>query len=167
MGWTGRPVTPVVSALPILILVVGVTDVVHFLVRFHELRGDRDRLADVVLEVTRDVGPPTTVTALTSSLGFLSFLAGPIPNLRDFGVFAAVGILGAWLTTFTLLPLVLSRRGARFQPRVRPAFVAGDRCSRCSTASHHRRAALVGVSPRSLPDSPCSAYRASRCGTTA
>ncbi len=143
MGWTGRPVTPVVSTLPILILVVGVTDVVHFLVRLHELRGDGDRLADVTLEVARDVGPPTTVTALTSALGFLSFLAGPIPNLRDFGVFAAVGILGAWLTTFTLLPLVLARRGDRFQPRARPSFVAGDRLLAVLHRFAHRRAALV------------------------
>jgi predicted RND superfamily exporter protein len=127
MGWTGRPITPVSSTLPILILVVGVTDAVHFLVRAYELRGTRGSLEETLLEVAREVGPPTTVTALTSALGFLSFLAAPMPNLREFGVFAAIGILGAWLLSFSLLPVALVRLPRILRAPRSAAFGWGDR----------------------------------------
>jgi predicted RND superfamily exporter protein len=143
MGWTGRPITPVVSTLPILILVVGLTDALHFLVRVHDLRRSRTNLRDVVLEVAQEVGRPTTVTAVTSSLGFLSFLAGPIPALREFGVFAAIGILGAWLLTFTWIPLALTRFGIRSPLRTAPAFALGDRLLAGIHAMAHRRAPLI------------------------
>jgi predicted RND superfamily exporter protein len=126
MCWAGRPLSPVVSTMPILILVVGVTDAVHLLVRVFELRHQHDRMDDVVRSVVRDVGSPTTVTAITSALGFLSFLAGRIPNLRDFGIFAAVGILACWLTTFTFVPACIVLLRDRTRPRTPPAFALGE-----------------------------------------
>lgn len=127
MGWIGRPVTPVSSTLPILILVVGITDALHFLVRVRELTPARGSARDAILEVAREVGVPTTVTAVTSALGFLSFLAGPLPNLRDYGLFAAVGILGAWLLTFTLVPIALARWPGALPREAPPLFALGDR----------------------------------------
>jgi predicted RND superfamily exporter protein len=127
IGWTGRPITPVTSTLPVLILVVGVTDVVHFLVRARELSAAGSRPTEILLEVAREVGTPTSWTALTSALGFLSFLAGSLPNLRDFGVFASVGIAGAWLLTFTLLPAALMRFPSLLHGELSPAFRHGDR----------------------------------------
>jgi predicted RND superfamily exporter protein len=146
MSWTDRPLTPVLSVMPILILVVGITDAVHFLVRFHDLRTSRAELTSVIRNVVREVGPPTTVTALTASFGFLSFLAARLPNLRDFGLLAAVGVMGAWVTTFTLMPIVLARLGRSIRLRSRPAFNLGDRVllSARRVAWKHARV-IVGV----------------------
>ena len=135
--------TPVVSTLPILILVVGVTDALHFLIRAGDLQRESRGTRDVVLEVAREVGPPTTVTALTASIGFLSFLAGPIPALREFGVFAALGILGAWLLTFTLIPLGLERCRPRTPARLPLAARAAEGLLRAAHGLAHRRSALV------------------------
>jgi predicted RND superfamily exporter protein len=127
MGWFGRPITPISAMLPVLILVVGMTDVLHFLVRVYDLRESHGSLDEVVRAVSREVGPPTTVTALTSALGFLSLLAGRIPIIQDFGVFAAVGIVLGWALTFSLVPVVVVRRRLRVQPQRPPAFRLGDR----------------------------------------
>jgi predicted RND superfamily exporter protein len=146
MGWTDRPLTPVVSVMPILILVVGITDSVHFLVRFHDLRSPTRELARVIGDVVREIGPPTTVTALTASLGFLSFLAARLPNLRDFGLLAAFGVMGAWVTTFTLMPIALTYLGGSIRLRSRPAFVLGDRVLLSARRVAWKRAsAIVGV----------------------
>lgn len=145
MGWTGRPITPVSSTLPILILVVGVTDAVHFLVRVHELRGTRGSLEETLLDVAEEVGPPTTVTALTSALGFLSFVAAPMPNLREFGVFAAIGILGAWLLSFSLIPVALARLPRLFRARRSAAFRLGDRVLASVHRRAHRHALPIGL----------------------
>jgi hypothetical protein len=143
MCWIGRPITPIVSTMPILILVVGITDAVHFLVRVHDLRASVASLHEVVLRVAREVGAPTTVTAFAAALGFLSFLAARIPNLRDFGVFASVGILGAWLTTFTLIPAALACFGVRARPRPSAAFALADRALEVLRGFARRRAWLV------------------------
>jgi predicted RND superfamily exporter protein len=151
MCWTGRPVTPVVSVMPILILVVGITDAVHFLVRVHDLQPTRESLREVLRRVAREVGTPTTVTAFTAALGFLSFVAARIPNLRDFGVFAALGILGAWLTTFTLLPAAIALFGAGLRPSASPAFALGDRVLEGIRGFARRRARTVlGVAAAGL-----------------
>lgn len=67
------------------------------------------------------------MTALTASLGFLSFLAGPIPIVRDFGVAAAVGVMGGWLLTFGLIPVLAMLRRSDAPRSVPPAFALGNR----------------------------------------
>jgi hypothetical protein len=143
MCWAGRPLSPVLSTMPILILVVGVTDAVHLLVRVHELHHVGQRLDDVVRAVVQDVGPPTTVTAITSALGFLSFTAGRVPNLRDFGTFAAVGILGCWLTTFTFTPASILLLRVRVRPGAPRSFALGDAALECARMLSVRKSHLV------------------------
>ncbi len=127
MGWLGRPISPMTSVLPILILVVGVTDAVHFLVRVFDLRGTRSEVREVVLRVADEVGPPTSMTALTSALGFLSLLTGRIPSIQDFGLFAAIGIAAAWVLTFSLIPISVAFLRMRLRPQPPPAFTIGSR----------------------------------------
>jgi len=143
MGWLGRPLTPVVTTLPVLVLVVGITDAIHYLVRVHDLAGSIPERRELVRIVAREVGPPTTVAAVTSALGFLSFLAGPLPALRDFGVFAAVGILGAWFATFTLIPIAVASARVRLPTATPAPFVYGDRLLSAVHQGAHRRAPWV------------------------
>lgn len=145
MGWLGRPLTPVITTLPVLVVIVGVTDAIHFLVRVYDRHAHAPSRRDLVLDVVHEVGPPTSVTAVTSALGFLSFLAGPLPALREFGLFAAMGIIGAWLVTFTAIPIALIRL---WLPRAAihpPAFRVGDRALASVQATGHRRAGVVAV----------------------
>jgi predicted RND superfamily exporter protein len=129
--------------MPILILVVGITDAIHLLVRFCDLQSSRGSRQEVLEEVVREIGPPTTVTALTAALGFLSFLAARLPNLQDFGILAAFGVLAAWFTTFTLLPAALLRLGSRVRLRVPPAFALGERLLDAVRGVASRRARIV------------------------
>ncbi len=155
MGWTGRVLSPVSSMLPVLIVVIGVTDAVHFLVRVTDLREGGGDLRDVIRAVAEEVGPPTTMTAVTGALGFLALLTGRIPGIRDFGLFAAIGIALAWALTFVLIPLVLMRLRPPARRSTPPAFVAGSRVLEEVRRFGHVRArailfVLAGVSIVSL-----------------
>ncbi len=143
MGWTGRVLSPVSSMLPVLIVVIGVTDAVHFLVRFYDLRESRESVPDVLRAVADEVGPPTTMTAVTSSLGFLALLTGRMPGIRDFGFFAAVGIALAWALTFLLIPLVLGLLRPPTRRVVPPAFDAGARILDAVRTLAHARARVI------------------------
>jgi predicted RND superfamily exporter protein len=107
MGHSGVPITTVSSVLPTLIIVIGVTDAMHLLTRYfhHRDRGEPD--ADALVLATRELGVPSLVTALTGSAGLLSFVLGPMPRLQEFGVFAAIGVMGGFVATFTILPVLI------------------------------------------------------------
>jgi predicted RND superfamily exporter protein len=117
MGLLGIPITVLSSALPILVVVIGVTDSMHLVTRFfhHAERGESTASA---LETTAgELGVPSLVTALTGSAGLLSFSLSPMPHFREFGLFSALGVFAAFATTFTLLPVLFLALPPRSRPR--------------------------------------------------
>ncbi len=141
MGHLGIPITVVSSILPILIVVIGVTDAMHLMTRYFQHR-DLGLANRASLErAARELGVPSLMTALTSSLGLLSFLLAPLTHLGEFGAMAAVGIAGAFVATFTLLPVLV----LLFPPRIRrrPNLELGDRILDGIHAFSTRRAGLL------------------------
>jgi predicted RND superfamily exporter protein len=125
MGHAGVPITTVSSVLPTLIIVIGVTDAMHLLTRYFHHR-DREELdAEALVLATRELGVPSLVTALTGSAGLLSFALGPMPRLQEFGVFAAIGVMGGFLATFTILPVLIVLLPPASRPR--PGLALAER----------------------------------------
>nr|PZN24289.1 MAG: hypothetical protein DIU78_12415 [Pseudomonadota bacterium] len=83
--------------------------------------GQTARLEQIVRRtlatVMRTLCRPMAFTSLTSAAGFASLALTPIPPVRVFGVFVALGIGLAFLFTLTLLPAYV----VRLDPRRRPA----------------------------------------------
>jgi predicted RND superfamily exporter protein len=109
MAALGAPIYTVTTMLPILILAIGIADAVHFLSRerllahYQAYEHRKERLVEVMHELWK----PMLMTSVTTGAGFLSMLASDLPPIRDFGVFAAVGIAYALLITMLLLPAAL------------------------------------------------------------
>ncbi|MDT8376113.1 MAG: MMPL family transporter [Mariprofundaceae bacterium] len=109
MAALGAPIYTVTTMLPILILAIGIADAVHFLSRerllahYQAYAHRKERL----IEVMHELWKPMLMTSVTTGAGFLSMLASDLPPIRDFGVFAAVGIAYALLITMLLLPAAL------------------------------------------------------------
>jgi hypothetical protein len=118
MGWLGWPQSEVTQALPPQILVIGICDTIHVLSVYANKRTgctlddvlDRSR---ALVQVAHEVGPPCLITALTTSLGFLSFSTTGFDLFARFGAIAALGVACALLLTFTLLPILLVRLPSR------------------------------------------------------
>jgi predicted RND superfamily exporter protein len=125
MGHTGVPITTVSSVLPTLIIVIGVTDAMHLLTRYFHHRACDQPDADALVLATRELGVPSLVTALTGSAGLLSFVLGPMPRLQEFGVFAAIGVMGGFIATFTLLPVLIVLLPPASRPR--PGLALAER----------------------------------------
>lgn len=51
---------------------------------------------------------PASTSILTDSIGFLSLILLPFPIIQSMAVVAATGILSIWVTSFILIPVVLS-----------------------------------------------------------
>lgn len=103
----GKPLSILTMLLPTILFVVGMSDVVHILERYIEAlrRGFRKERA---LAITyREVGMATTLTSITTAIGFATLMTSGIQPIREFGIYTAIGVMLAFLLAFTLLPAVL------------------------------------------------------------
>ncbi len=90
-GWSFNLVS---NALPVLMLVIGVSNCVHILCRFREeLCRQQGRVKAATVATLSEMMVACLLTCLTTSIGFLSLCAGGNRILRQFGLEAAAGML--------------------------------------------------------------------------
>ena len=100
----GYPVHIMSSMIPIFLMPIAVVDSVHILSEFFDLYTKEKGRRETVLEVMGNLFMPMLYTSLTSSAGFASLALTPIPPVQVFGIFAAIGIMIAWVCTITFVP---------------------------------------------------------------
>jgi predicted RND superfamily exporter protein len=111
MGFTHTPANVVLGSLPVILFALGSAYVTHVLVQYFAERAGKD--TDVAVVATlREVGPPVVGAGLITAAGLFSFCAMDIGPLREFGLFAGIGILIALTLSVTFVPAVLVLTGA-------------------------------------------------------
>ncbi|HET9063538.1 MAG TPA: MMPL family transporter [Candidatus Binatia bacterium] len=112
-GATGHALNAITSLLPAVLLVVAVAASVHvydFWREAHE-EGGADTRGARAARVTRAVLAvmvPTALCAVTTAQGFLSLTVSAVPAVRQFGLFAAFGVVTAFAVGMTVLPVLLT-----------------------------------------------------------
>jgi uncharacterized protein len=107
MNLLGKPIDIMTIMLPTMIFIAGMSDVVHFFSKYFEelAKGtERDKIYPLIL---KEVGFPTFLTLITTVVGFLSLLFSSIGPIREFGIYTSVGVVIAFILTYTLLPALL------------------------------------------------------------
>jgi predicted RND superfamily exporter protein len=147
-GWAGRDINMVTMILPTLVLIIGVSDCVHVLHAVAERRADpawsaRPR-AELVADAVGFIFWPCLFNTVTTVVGFASLATAPMAVLRDLGIFAAIGLAGAFVLALTVVPIAL------LAPWSEPRIANGGRVQRfvdaCATLAIRRPVAvLVGT----------------------
>ncbi len=108
MGLIGKPIDIMTALLPLILFVVGISDVIHLLSRyFEEIRNGLSK--DSAIRISyKQVGMATFLTSLTTALGFLTLLTSGIRPVRELGIYAAIGVFIAFILAFSLLPAILA-----------------------------------------------------------
>ncbi|MCP4754968.1 MAG: MMPL family transporter [Proteobacteria bacterium] len=107
MALTGTPLSISTTSMPIVLLAVGTAYGIHLLNRyFSDVRTAEERPA-VIDNTFKQVGTAVVMAALTTMAGFGSIAFSSLPNLKHYGIFAAVGVFLALLLSFTLTPAIL------------------------------------------------------------
>lgn len=102
------PINLLTNALPTIILVVGVSDSIHLIVKYkEEYHRNRDQRQALAITV-RKMASACFYTSITTAVGFGSLFTSSNKVIRQFGVMAAAGVMMAYVVTITLLPAVLS-----------------------------------------------------------
>ena len=108
MGLIGKSIDIMTALLPLVIFVVGVSDVIHLLSRyFEEIRNGHSKMIAIGIAY-KQVGMATFLTSFTTALGFLTLLTSGIRPVRELGIFAGAGVFIAFILAFSLLPAILS-----------------------------------------------------------
>lgn len=103
----GKEIDLMLTVLPTIIFVVGMSDVVHILSKYYEeLRKGLGKI-EAIKVAFREVGIATFLTSLTTSIGFLTLLITSIKPIANFGIYIAIGVFMAYILAFTLLPAIL------------------------------------------------------------
>lgn len=99
---TGRSVTMMISAIPVLMISLATAYGIHFVSRYYEERHNLNPIKAVNMTI-RDIFVPILMSALTTMAGFLSLTAAIVRPMTEFGFFSTMGIFFAFvLATFLL-----------------------------------------------------------------
>lgn len=100
--------TIITAVAPVMVLVVGMSDVVHLVTQFHHEIGRGHAKHEAICVAFREVGIACTLTSLTTFIGFGSMALLPLPHARELGIFAGLGVVTAFILAFALTPVLLS-----------------------------------------------------------
>lgn len=115
--------------LPILLIGLGVDYSIHITSRYREETSEGESVARAVGTSIRTVGVALVLATITTAVGFLTNVFNEIPELREFGVLAAIGITASFLIMLTFVPavrLILDRRGERRETLDRESLRGGE-----------------------------------------
>lgn len=109
MGWLGLPVIIINTAVPAIVLVIGIADAVHMLTAWLEARNDGEDQIVATRSMMAATGKACFFTTVTTMGGFLALQSAKLVSVMNFGLSVAIGIFIAWLANQTLLPWMLRR----------------------------------------------------------
>lgn len=102
MSLAGVPLTIISNAIPVLLLAIGSAYSLHILSRFDEAPSEEKERA------LAHVSTSVFLAAMTTVAGFISFIFGSyLSAIREFGLFASIGVLFSLLLSVTFGPALL------------------------------------------------------------
>lgn len=106
MGIAGIPFTQMLTAVPPLLLAVGIDFGIHSVNRYREERIDGNAVSESMQTMTNQLLVAFFIVTGTTVIGFGANVTSSLPPLRDFGVVAAIGIVFTFLIFGIFLPAV-------------------------------------------------------------
>jgi predicted RND superfamily exporter protein len=94
--------------LPVMLLLVGLTDGVHLMVQIRKLRASGMAERESARLGLKQVGLACFLTSLTTGIGFGSLMLADHPWVQDFGLGCVIGVALMFVAVVTVIPLLSS-----------------------------------------------------------
>jgi len=120
-GLLDAPINMVTMVVPSLVLIYGVSDVIHITLRYYRLASSRPTASreELITEAVASSALPCLLTSLTTCLGFLALAPSRVQVLRDLGLLTAAAVVltfaftAAFLSAgFSFLPVPRGNRSS-------------------------------------------------------
>lgn len=101
-------ITILTGIVPPLIIVIGIPNTVFLINKYHlEYKTHKNKVKALVRMVHK-IGRVTLLTNITTAISFAAFILTNSAILIEFGVLASINILGVFLLSLTLIPIISS-----------------------------------------------------------
>lgn len=121
MALAREPINIINNILPVLLIVIGMSDGIHLISRYGEESSRTDDKRQAAFHTVRTMTAACFLTSFTTAIGFASLLVSHTEILRRFGVTFAIGVMIAYAVTILFLPI-----GLMFAPKP-PAELGQER----------------------------------------
>lgn len=119
MSLLGKPIDIMAAMIPTMIFVAGMSDVIHFYTKYTDEMRDGAEQERTFRLIFREVAGPTFLTLISTVAGFLSLCYSGVKPIREFGIYTSVGIVIAFILTYTYLPAILLLLPPRKAPHIK------------------------------------------------
>ncbi len=103
----GHSLNLVNSLLAPVVMIISVPNAIYLINLFSELRSHHSSVRECTRLTLQYLGVPCFLTSATVMVGFLSLAFNPVPAVKEFGLFAALGSFYSYVIAMTLTPLLL------------------------------------------------------------
>ncbi|MFT4535444.1 MAG: putative RND superfamily exporter protein [Saprospiraceae bacterium] len=108
IGLLGRELNIMSALYPVLMLIVGTSDVIHIMSKYvDELRQGKDKRSAMIVTI-KEIGLATLFTSVTTAIGFATLMTSNVRPIKEFGANAALGVMVAYFTVVLFTTCVLT-----------------------------------------------------------
>lgn len=108
MHLLGFSLSIVAAMVPVVLLCVGIGDTMHVVAELRQNLADGMKRHEALVHTLGLVSAPIFLTTLTTSAGFLAFLATDLQPLREIGMQTAMGVWIAFILTYIFAVPILA-----------------------------------------------------------
>ena len=107
MVFSGITINIISYIIPTLLMVVGVSDSVHLLVKYYSTLNELNDKKQAMVDTLQKIGMAIFFTSITTAIGFGALSMVKIQIVKEFGIFTALGVFFAFIITVFLIPSLL------------------------------------------------------------
>lgn len=102
MAFLHRPLGIMANLFPVVILIVGISDVIHMTFKYDKERLEGATAKNATYITIKEIGWTTFITSFTTAIGFFVLFISPMEALRNFGLEAGFAVMLAFFLTLFL-----------------------------------------------------------------
>ena len=91
-----------------LLMVIGVSDAIHILIKYHESLNEKLDKNNALNKVIKEIGSALFLTSFTTAIGFFSLMLTNIRITKEFGFMLGIGVFLLFILTIIIIPVILS-----------------------------------------------------------
>ncbi len=108
IGLFNFEITVLTALIPPLIIVIGIPNCIFLINKYQQEIKNHGNQAKSLQRVITKVGNATLLTNVTTASGFAAFILTDSKLLREFGLVASINILGIFILSLLIIPIVYS-----------------------------------------------------------
>jgi hypothetical protein len=115
------------NIIPTILLIIGISNIIHLLTHFLAEMDTGLTKTEALKTSIKKIGTATIFTSLTTIIGFLSLLFSNVIPLINLGAFASLGLVYAFILSYTLFPAMVMLYKPQFKTKGKSAndFIQG------------------------------------------